>query len=78
MHINTIGIYLNFDPYLTFVDPSRKCLTFFKGATQLKIVRYSSGNTKTLSNLCSQDLVTGPTGWSPTMMASFVQHSQNR
>ena len=38
----------------------------FKGAAQVKIVRYSSGNTKTRSNLCSQKLVTGPTGWSPT------------
>ena len=26
MHIDTIGIYLNFNPCLTFVDPSRKCL----------------------------------------------------
>ena len=39
----------------------------FKGAAQVKIVRYSSENTKTLSNLCSQILVMGPTGWSPTI-----------
>ena len=67
MHIDTIGIYLNFYPCLTFVDPSRKCLGFSRGhAAQVEIVQYSSGNTKTLSNLCSQRLVPGATGWSPT------------
>ena len=38
----------------------------FERHTQAQNVQYVSGNTKTLSNLCSQKLVTGPTGWSST------------
>ena len=45
---------------------------------QVKIVRYSSGNTKTLSNLCSQNLVTGLTGWSPTRLSCVLHYKSHR
>ena len=42
----------------------------FERQDQVKNVPYPSGNLKTLSNLCLQDLVTGPTGWSSTIQSS--------
>ena len=50
----------------------------FELHTQAQNVQYVSGNTKTLSNLCSQKLVTGPTGWSSTNLRNDEKKAKKK
>ena len=65
MHIDTIGIYLKFDPCLTFIDPSRKCLTFSRGQPKSKLFGIHQGTLKHFQTFV-------PRNWSRDLQAGLL------
>ena len=65
MHIDTIGIYLNFYPCMTFVDPSRKCLGFLRGQPKSKLFGIHQGTQQHFQPFVSWD-------WSRDLQAGLL------
>ena len=65
MHIDTIGMFLNFYTCMTFVDPSRKCLGFSRGQPKSKWFGIHQGTQKHFQTYVPRD-------WSRDLQAGLL------